>query len=324
MSRTIWILADQLARNNSALAEVVRVDRRTEPARVLMIESEAQWKRLPCHKHRVMLSLSAMRHFAEELKRRGLSVDYYPIRAGGLHGHHSYSDALRDHLDRNGPAELVVMEPAEPGMRDEVVEIADACGAAIRLTPNSMFLTDRRAFAEEYTCAGGFRMESHYRRLRLTNRILIADSAPAGGTWIVGSETSIRLPDQLNPTGTSFLPDAMTHEVAECVEALFAGHPGCTSDFQLPVTHAQANDLLDLNLNLNLDLNLPLTLTSTLTFLDLGLLHAPQVLKKIDTAYQEGRLPLSIAEPLVREILGWREYRYGISWLRVQELQRRS
>ena len=65
----VWVLGDQLSRTHGPLAA-----RPNEP--VLMIESRAFARRYPYHPHKLTLVFSAMRHFRDELREAGYSVDY--------------------------------------------------------------------------------------------------------------------------------------------------------------------------------------------------------------------------------------------------------
>ncbi len=63
---TVWVLSDQLSPEHGALA-------RTNPreSRVLMVESRARGSTLRYHKLKLVLVYSAMRHFAQDLRRQG-------------------------------------------------------------------------------------------------------------------------------------------------------------------------------------------------------------------------------------------------------------
>ncbi|BAC08251.1 tlr0700 [Thermosynechococcus vestitus BP-1] len=47
-------------------------------------------------------------------------------------------------------------------------------------------------------------------------------------------------------------------------------------------------------------------------YLNLGLLHPQEVIDAALGAYSEGQLPLNSVEGFIRQILGWREYMYGL------------
>ncbi len=79
------VLGDQLTRSLTALAD-------TDPERdvVLMLEVAGECTYVPHHPQKIAFVLSAMRHFASELRAEGLKVDYVelddPANCGTLAG----------------------------------------------------------------------------------------------------------------------------------------------------------------------------------------------------------------------------------------------
>jgi deoxyribodipyrimidine photolyase-like uncharacterized protein len=73
------ILGDQLSLDLSALDHL-------DPGRdvVLMMEVMEESTYVGHHKQKIVLVLAAMRHFAETLRQRGLTVDYVRLDAPGL------------------------------------------------------------------------------------------------------------------------------------------------------------------------------------------------------------------------------------------------
>ena len=85
MKKLILILGDQLDINSSALRDF---DPSTDE--VLMVESQNESTYVWSHKAKIAIFLSAMRHFAEQLKERGLPLIYIEQSA------QSIGDTLRD------------------------------------------------------------------------------------------------------------------------------------------------------------------------------------------------------------------------------------
>ena len=74
MRHLILVLGDQLSMNSPALS-----DFDPEQDAVLMIEADSEATEVWSHKARIVMFLSAMRHFAEALRARGWPVDYLSI-----------------------------------------------------------------------------------------------------------------------------------------------------------------------------------------------------------------------------------------------------
>jgi deoxyribodipyrimidine photolyase-related protein len=155
-----WILGDQLSHRNPALEGVERV---------LMVESEARLRAAPWHRQKLHLVLSAMRHFAAELEKRGVEVDY--VRAKNL------GAGLRRHVRSARPASVRLLEPSSAGGRS-LAELD-----RVELVEGTLFLThpdEFRAWAE-----GRKRlvMEDFYRAQRRRFDLLMNGDEPAGGRW---------------------------------------------------------------------------------------------------------------------------------------------
>jgi deoxyribodipyrimidine photolyase-related protein len=323
MQRTIWIQANQLGRDNSALAEILRTHGGSPPAQVLMVESLERSTEYPYNKRKLVLLHSAMRHFAAELQKRKVTVDYYPLFPDGSHQHQSFRDALQLHIEKHDPSELVMMDPPDIGQRYFAMELAAAFALPLRFTPNTNFLVDRRDFSRDHCGKQRFLMERHYRQQRRRFGLLMTGDKPLAGKWKLDGDNRKSLPArQVVPRPVSFLPDQLTQEVIQTIDALFPDHPGSTTGFDLPVTHFQAialvDDFIENRLRFFGDfqnamaLGEPLLYHSRISpFLNIGLLSPLHLLKKIEHAYEIGQAPLNAAEGFIRQILGWREYMYG-------------
>lgn len=101
MTVTVWILGDQLLKEHPALAQAEQNRSRQEVV-VLMIESQAQLRRMPYHAKKIALLLSAMCHYAETLRTAGFRVDYRTAD--------STSKAILDHLQAFRPDNFFMME----------------------------------------------------------------------------------------------------------------------------------------------------------------------------------------------------------------------
>ena len=114
MTRTLrMVLGDQCSRSLSALEDL-------DPGqdRVLMAEVMAECTYVKHHPKKIVLVLSAMRHFAAALQARGVAVDYItlddPANTGTLRG-----EMLRA-VERHRPERIVLTEPGEWRLMDDM------------------------------------------------------------------------------------------------------------------------------------------------------------------------------------------------------------
>jgi deoxyribodipyrimidine photolyase-related protein len=282
---------------------------------VVLVESQAWLRRLPYHRKRQVLILSAGRHHAEELGRRGYAVDR--IAADDAH------DGLSRLLKAHRPAGLVMMESSEHAIRKwQRGKLADQAGVPLTLLPNTQFLVGRFDPIPEPKPGHRYVMENFYRAMRRRFGVLMEPSGqPVGGRWNFDRENRKPLPKGLVPPPLpSFPPDAITREVIEQVDA--AGHGvGTTAGFDLAVTRADAEaafaDFVERRLPLFGPYEDAMSAEHATLFhsvlspqMNLGLLEPLAMVKAVEAAYAEGRAPLNSAEGFIRQVLGWREFIY--------------
>ncbi len=165
---TVWVLGDQLNRHISSLS-----DRRPGECRVLLVHSEAKVASKRWHRQRLHLVLSAMAHFADELRAEGFEVDERraPTLAAGV----------KAHVAEFAPDRVVAMEPMSWDGRQLMSDLG------VARTTNNQFLCHYDDFAEWATGRKSFKMEDFYRWQRTRLDILMDHDAskpqPVGGKW---------------------------------------------------------------------------------------------------------------------------------------------
>ena len=314
------VFGDQLSHDLPSLAEI-------DAARdvVLMMEVADETTYVPHHKQKLVLVLSAMRHFAAELRRRGLTVDYVELESPGNTG--SFTEEVVRATRRHGAGRIVVTEPGEWRVQAMIDSWPQRLGRPVETRVDSRFFSDRAGFATWATNRKVWRMEHFYREMRRAHGILVEDGKPVGGTWNFDAANRKRLPAaQALPPRRRFPPDEITRSVMALVERRFGGNFGSLDEFGWPVSRSQAIEALDDFMTLALphfgDYQDAMTGRSPFVFhsllapaLNLGLLSPREVCAAAVRAWRDGRVPLNAAEGFVRQILGWREFVRGVYWM---------
>ncbi|HMO24697.1 MAG TPA: cryptochrome/photolyase family protein [Tepidisphaeraceae bacterium] len=323
---TLWLLEDHLSHDLPLL-------HRHADAPVLLIESRHAMGMHPYHRHRLIFLVSAMRHFADELRSAGRTVAHYPLRQ---HGYMDSLAAIRDHIRRTNCRSFLVTEPSEYHTRVWIESLPDMLDIEIEFEPRTLLLTERQAFASWARRLKSPVMETFYRRMRKEHNVLMDRDQPIGGTWNLDTENRKPAPRSLRPPRPiSFKPDAITRAVIADVERAFPDNPGDAGAFDLPVTRDQAlealNDFLDHRLPMFGDYedamltDRPILYHSRLSpLLNAGLLLPMECIRAAEERFHEGKAPLNSVEGFVRQILGWREYVYGIYWSFMPEYRERN
>jgi len=312
--RLVLVLGDQLTHGLSALCAA---DRARDV--VVMAEVSEETAYVPHHPQKIALVLSAMRHFAAELRARGWQVAYSrledPANSGSIVGE------LDRHARAFGAHSTLATEPGEWRLLRRLSE------AGARLLPDDRFLCSREAFAAWAEGRRQLRMEHFYRWMRRRTGLLMQADAPAGGRWNFDAEN--RKParaDLFRPPPLRTAPDAETEEVLYLVERRFAGNFGRLRPFGWAVDRAGAlaalehfiqhhlpgfGDTQDAMLSGDRFLNHAVIAP----YLNIGLLTPQEACDRAEAAWRAGRVPINAAEGFIRQILGWREFIRGVYFL---------
>ncbi|MFP5456024.1 MAG: cryptochrome/photolyase family protein, partial [Alphaproteobacteria bacterium] len=135
MARTIiLLLGDQLSPRMSSLEAA-------DPALdvVLMAEVMEEATYVRHHKKKIAFLFSAMRHFAEELRAAGWTVDYVRLDDEGNSG--SLRGEVERAMARHGASCVVATEPGEWRLLEEMQGWAET-----RLLPDQRFIANRHDF----------------------------------------------------------------------------------------------------------------------------------------------------------------------------------
>jgi len=324
--RLVVVLGDQLNLDSLALEGF-------SPAQdvIWMCEAAQESTHVPSSKHRIVMFLSAMRHFAMELHDKNWSVDYTllndPSHSGTLVGE------LGKALKKFKPEEMVVAQPGEYRLLQGLQDLSASTGVPLTVTHDAHFFTQPKDFEQFASSRKQLRMEYWYRELREKFNILMEDGKPSAGQWNFDAENrkSFDKNGPVNvPSVTEFKPDQVTKEVIELVNSYFKDHVGHLDSFSRPVTRADALRTLKLFINERLTLfgdyedamwtDEPWLYHSHLSAaLNLKLLNPREVVLAAEKAYQSGQAPIESVEGFIRQILGWREYVRGMYWLKMPQ-----
>ncbi len=314
--RLILVLGDQLSQGLSAL-------RAGDKSRdiVVMAEVMAEGSYVRHHPQKIVLVLSAMRHFAAELQAQGWQVAY--TRLDDPDNSQSIGGELLRHAAAHGATEVLATRPGEW----RLIAALNDLPLTVSQHPDDRFLCSDAEFATWAKGRKQLRMEWFYRDMRRKTGLLMQGDDPAGGQWNFDHDN--RKParaDLLRPRPPRFAPDAVTAAVIALVRDRFADHFGGLDSFGWATTRPQAQQALDHFIThalprfgdeqdamLQDDPTLSHALISP--YLNIGLLGWHEVCKAAEDAWRAGRAPLNAVEGFVRQIIGWREFIRGIYFL---------
>lgn len=324
MTRSLrFIFADQLSEELSSLADI-------EPDRdvVLMVEVAAETDYVPHHPKKIAFLFAAMRHFADSLRQRGITVRYVTLDDADNSG--SFKGELERALAELEVDRVVVAEPGEHRVLEDIRSWQDELDIAVELRADDRFLCSTDAFADWAEGKKQLRMEHFYRWMRQrTGWLMEDDGEPVGGRWNFDSENRKAAdPGTDFPHPMRFTPDEATKAVIDLVGRRFGNRFGDVEPFWFAVSRGDARRALSHFVKTALpgfgdyqDAMLDgedwLFHSGLSQYLNCGLLTPCEVGEAVLEAYARGDLPLNSVEGFIRQILGWREFVRGIYWLKM-------
>lgn len=313
VTRLVLILGDQLSHEGAAL-------RAADPARdvIVMAEVMAEATYVRHHPQKIVLFLSAMRHFAAELRAKGYQVAYSTLDDPD-NSHSIVGEVLR-RAEEFGAQDVLTMRPGDWRLIAEL----DALPLKLTQLSDDRFFCSEAAFAAWAEGRKQLRMEWFYREMRRKTGLLMEGDQPAGGQWNFDHDNrKAAKPDLFRPRPPRFAPDAVTQEVLRVVDARFGDHFGQITPFVWATTRDEALAALahfithslpsfgdEQDAMLQADPTLSHSLLSP--YLNIGLLTPAEVCARAEAEWRSGRAPLNAVEGFIRQILGWREFVRGI------------
>jgi deoxyribodipyrimidine photolyase-related protein len=323
MRNLVLVLGDQLDADSAAFDGFDAKHDAVWMAEVAQ-ESTKVWSTKP----RIALFLAAMRHFREDLHAREWKVHYRELTAKRAGDDENFAASLSASLARLRPERVVLVEPGEWSVREEIREAVEAAGVEMEMREDRHFLCSHEEFAAHANGRKQLRMEFFYREMRQRHGVLMDHGKPAGGAWNFDSDNRKSFGKDgppLHKMPRAFPPDEITRGVLAMVNKRFAKHPGDLAPFDWPVTAEDADAALkDFIAHRLAEFGdwqdamwtaAPWLFHSRLSAaMNLKLLNPRRVIATAEKAYRDGRAPLASVEGFIRQILGWREYARGIYW----------
>ncbi len=321
------ILGDQLTRTLASVR-----GRSKDDTVILMMEVWDEATYVKHHKQKIVLIFSAMRHFAEELRDAGWSVDYIKLDDEGNSG--SFTGEVARAIERHAPREIHVVEAGEWRVQQAMEEWPDKFPCPVEILPDDRYLCTHQQFRDWAEGRKTLTMEHFYREMRKSTGLLMADDGkPEGGDWNYDAENRQPPGEKMDPPPVpKFSPDDITTEVMELVADRFADHFGNLESFHWPVTRAEAEEAADAFFAERIEKFGPyqdamvhgsddLYHSMLSTSINCGLLDPLELCQRAEHAYEDGRAPLNSVEGFIRQIIGWREYIRGFYWLHMPGLE---
>ena len=313
MAILVWILGDQLLKAHPALLKAAEIAPKKD-LHVVLIESQAQLNRYRYHIKKLTFLISAMRHYAKELRAIGYQVRIVQA-LDTLTGLKQFS------LDHKISRVFTMAASSKRGQTFQE-QLSSELSLPVTILPNTQFLCGQFDPFPDVQPNQIIRQETFYRSMRGHFGLLMEENGqPVNGQWNLDAKNRQPLPrDHQPPVVLGFEPDQLTQQVMQEVRTNYQTI-GCPEGFTLATTRAQANLAAEDFFNHRLihfgtyedamHSEYQMLYHSKLSpYTNVGLLEPLELAKRAENAYRDGEAALNNVEGFIRQVVGWREYMY--------------
>ena len=272
------------------------------------------------HKLKILLFLSSMRSFRDELKSKNFNIIYKDINKDFKL---SYEKKITKTIKEKKIKEISFFEIEDKFFEKKILYLAKKNSLKINQIKSPMFLIDRNEFKDYLSKNKRPFMANFYKIVRTkTNLLMNKNGTPRGNKWSFDEDNRKKLPSSIKIPEISKVKDTKdTTILKKFISNNFKDHPGNTDNFWFPTTRKDANKWLDEfikeRIKLFGDYEDAVTDKSNTVFhsalsplINLGLLTPEEIIEKLRKV--EGKIPMNSLEGYIRQIIGWREFMRGI------------
>ena len=270
------------------------------------------------HKHKILLFLSAMRSFADELKKKKFEVIYKSIEEKDFK--ESYVDKLFKEIEKENVKEISMFEVEDKFFEKQLLD--NLKELKLNYLKSPMFLSSRDDFKTYLNQVKKPFMANFYKKQRVDHNILVdSNNKPVGGKWSFDDENRKKLPKEIDlPEKFTFKETKHTKDLKEIVEKTFLHHPGNTKSFWTCTNRKDTESYLDYFLDKKIenfgDYEDAVDQRDNILFhsalspqINLGLLTPEEIISKIKSKTIS---KINSHEGYIRQLIGWREFIRGI------------
>ncbi|MBE0443201.1 MAG: cryptochrome/photolyase family protein [Psychrobacter sp.] len=293
-----------------------------------LIEEDLYFTQYPFHKQKLVLHRASMKAYEQTLINAGKTVHY--IESGD-----EYSDCRKliasfdshkHHPDNESAIEKIYwLDLVDDWLRMRVQKAILKADIDFDCSPTPMFLNPLPVYCDFFKNSRLFHHDFYIEARKRENILIDGDQKPIGGQWSFDEDNRKKYPRRKIPPAFEF-PELSVHyrEAIAYVDNNFSTHYGNTNpDFRYPTTHDEAKNWLEDFLSKRFTdfgqyedaivADESILHHSVLTpMLNTGLLTPEQVVTRTLEISEAYDIPINSLEGFIRQIIGWREFMYGL------------
>ena len=314
------IFPNDLSTNNKVLSSI----KSSDP--LLLYEPCDTFYQLKHHKHKLVLLISALRHWKKILEDDFTNIIHIKITKDRDIDLMHELETLHKKLEFN----LVhVTQPSDHGILTQLMFFGSKHNVELKIHPDTKFIDSIEGFSEWSADKKSLVQEYYYRWLRKKYSLLMEGNKPLGGKWNFDKDNqkSISKLKDLPKPRPKLKSDELTISTMVDIENCFPDSAGNLESFNWAVTHSDARKQLknflityfksfgDFQDAIDKE-NTTLFHSLLSPYINSGLLDPMECIVDAISYFKktEDKIPINALEGFVRQILGWREFIRGVYW----------
>ncbi len=310
MVQSVLIFPHQLFKN---------IDGLNKNSKIYLIEEFLFFKQYLFHKQKLVFHRASMKFYEFYLKEKGFNVQY-------IESSDSLSD-VRIFLKSLPPKSVIeIIEPNDFLLKKRIQNTCLKHQLTYSILPTQQFLNSENEFEAYFDKKSKYFQTNFYIQQRTKNKILVDDQLqPLHGKWTFDAENRLKYPKNQKPPKIDVLPiNSNYQEAIEYVGLHFSNNYGdIQPGFIYPTTFEEAEQfMLDFFQTRFLEFGIYedaivkkqkfLNHSVLSCLINSGLLLPLEVINNAISFAEQHQIPMNSLEGFVRQIMGWREFIYGV------------
>ena len=275
------------------------------------------------HKLKILLFLSAMRSYSDNLKKNKFKVEYTKIDSSDFKK--NYLDKIKKIINSKKIKEITSFEVEDKFFEKKVQSFVKKNNLVWNKIKSPMFLNSREEFNDYLSKNKRPFMATFYKSTRQKLNILMKkDGNPEGGKWSFDEDNRKKLPKNTKvPKFPNINETKHTKNLKPIIEKMFKDHPGSTQNFWFATEYNDVVKLLNFFLKEKSNLfgdyedavdqgNNILFHSALSPYINLGLITPEFIISKTLEFHKKNKIRLNSLEGYVRQVIGWREFMRGV------------